>query len=77
MSCKHSRGRASLGLAPIKKPRFRGIVKYFSEPLRRQAELRFGEDVRALGKQKRPAADSAPGAVWAIIAWLTQSDVIR
>jgi hypothetical protein len=40
-ACFETRGRASLRHAPIKKPRFRGVMKQLPEPLRRQAELKF------------------------------------
>jgi hypothetical protein len=63
-ACVGSRARASLGFAPIKKPRFRGVFKDFSEPLRAEAELGFAEhDDGGLSKEKRPAADAAPGAI--------------
>jgi len=61
-ACRRSRRCASSRLAPIKKPRFRGIVKELAEVLRRQAELSFAEHGEC-SKQKRPAADQAPGAI--------------
>ena len=57
-----SGGHASLRYAPIKTPRFRGVMKQFPQPLRREAELPFAEH-GGPPKEKRPAADKAPGAV--------------
>jgi hypothetical protein len=54
-ACGRSSSRASSRLAPIKKPRFRGVVKELAEVLRRQAELSFAEHEEC-SKQKRPAA---------------------
>jgi len=56
-----SGGHASLRYAPIKTPRFRGVMKQFPQPLRREAELPFAEH-GGPPKEKRPAADRAPGA---------------
>jgi hypothetical protein len=52
-----SRGHASLRYAPIKTPRFRGVMEQFPQPLRGQAELPFAGH-GGPPKEKRPAADS-------------------
>ena len=38
-ACFRSRGHASSRFAPIKKPRFRGVIEQFSDLLRREAKL--------------------------------------
>jgi hypothetical protein len=65
-----SRKRTSPGLSPIKKPRFRGVSKHFSQALRAEAELHFAEHDGGPSKRKRPAADPAPGAIEALMALL-------
>jgi hypothetical protein len=56
-----SRGHASSRFAPIKKPRFRGVIEQFSELLRGEAELRFAQHAGDLSKRKRPSAGAGSG----------------
>jgi hypothetical protein len=63
-ACLRPGARTASRHAPIKKPRFRGAVKQFAQPLGAEAELPFTEHDGGLSKKKsarRPIR--APGAM--------------
>jgi hypothetical protein len=46
---------------PIKKPRFRGVIEQFPQPLGGQPAFQFAEHEGSLPKEERPAADQGSG----------------
>ena len=62
----HPGARTASRHAPIKKPRFRGVVKQLAQPLGAEAELPFTEHDGGLSKRKAPGSRSGLRALCAI-----------